>query len=187
MKPDDSDLNVSVKIQVSWRKWDIFTPITSLNHQLAFHLTSEQHLLLICKLSPPLSSKQPHNHPPWFEAAISSFLFNPLLLVCAFPPFVSMVMLSALHQEPWPVCSLISLSPLFTGIVFPMSLNKSPLLFLSLSFGHPALVICSSFVCLPSFFHTVPPIIILSVHWFFSSIDIICISKLLSLQFPYFW
>lgn len=61
-------------------------------------------------VSRSLSSLQ--NSPPWCEAVISSFLFNPLLLACAFPLFVSMAMPSALHQEPRPACSLISLSPL---------------------------------------------------------------------------
>lgn len=56
---------------------------------------------------------------------ISSFLFNPLLLVCAFPPFVSMAMPSALHQEPRPACLLISLSPLSVFIRSYCPLNES--------------------------------------------------------------
>lgn len=124
----------------------------SLSYQVVIHLTLYPHLLLIC---PPLLST------PWCEAVISSFLFNPLLLVCAFPPFVSMAMPSALHQEPRLACSLISLSPLSVSllarIVLSMSLlNQPPLLFLSLPSNpissHPFFHLLKLFVSLLSFF-----------------------------------
>lgn len=89
----------------------ITPPISELSSSYSFYFiaTLVTHLSALShQNSPPTTT----TIPPWCEAVISSFLFNPLLLVCAFPPFVSMAMPSALHQEPRPACSLISLSPL---------------------------------------------------------------------------
>jgi len=108
------------------RKWDISSINPSFNYQVAINLTWYPHLLLICQLAPPLSSKKAPTHlSPWCEAVISSFLFNPLLLVCAFPPFVSMAMPSALHQELRPAFSLISLSVLTVSVFTHCPLRES--------------------------------------------------------------
>lgn len=83
---------------------DIFEPSSGTS------LTSEPQLQSFISWALPSHQNRPTNwhlphnpHPPpphpMCEAAISSFLFNPLLLICAFPPCVSMAMLSALHQE----------------------------------------------------------------------------------------
>lgn len=54
----------------------------SFNYQGSIHLTPMPH---VTHLSPPMSSKTAPSHTPWCEAVISSLLFNPLLLVCAYP------------------------------------------------------------------------------------------------------
>lgn len=126
---------------------------------------------------------------------ISSFLFNPLLLVCAFPQFVSMAMLSALHQEPRPPCSLISLSPLLLLLCFSASTVLStslqpPPAFLSLPTQFLLLKCCSLSPALPLlavFFLFLAPMNALLTHQFLYCVCFISISKSLSQLFALFW
>lgn len=153
---------VSSHTHTNTHKRDIFTTNPPLNYQVAIHLTSEPQLFLICQPTPSSTPPTP------MVRSSDLFLFNPLLLACAFPPFVSMAMLSALHQEPRPACfahkpfppSSVCLSP--RALSSPWVLNRPPLLFLSprllnrisqhSSFFFIAALYLQLFVRLPSFF-----------------------------------